>query len=243
MKSKRPSLARELSGVIRRVFCAPGAIGGYDVTKREALLSNRIAVVMLVVACGTVPGTTSTGGGSGSNGGGSAGGSSGSTGGGTGVSRRDLVSGTRLKAVVFKGDDGAVAPVSPLLSSYWDTLLETYCWPSSTRCFPYFDSADGYFSDSPCSHPLMGAPAGPYGRDGEPLQGLPLPKVGGVNVRDTDGGLRMEYHQVGSAFTGQVFRQYMGSCTQTTFGPQVLYELGAVVDSSSFARFTAAIDD
>lgn len=150
-----------------------------------------------------------------------------------------MVSGTRLKAVVFKSADGAIAPLgsgSGSLSLFWDSLLETYCVPGFDGvCTPIESSSVGYFSDAACTQRLLQNASSPL------LQGLPTAKVVHSPVA-VDGGAAPKFFRVGAAFTGPVYTLYIGRCSSMQFGTGPFFQAGAEVPLSDFATFQVAID-
>lgn len=154
--------------------------------------------------------------------------------------RNDVISGTRLKAVVMKSADGALAPVSATLPVFWDSQLETYCSPGNTadekmRCVPQTSSSVAYFSDAACTHRLLASLGS--------RPPLPAAKVQFAPAPFADGGCcGAKYFEQGAAYTGQVFTLYSGRCSNQQFDPGPFVEAGAEVDVSRFAEFTFAID-
>lgn len=215
------------------------------------MLLRLIPIMLLsltsLTSCGAIvpQPPNSTGGGAG---GGSTSGQGGGGGGsGGGVSRQDLVSGSRLKAVIWKGADGSAAPAMTRtggyqipLSLFWDTQLQTYCTPgvlvegapATGRCLPPpgTNYEVGFFSDAACTHQLMERFVQPAG--------LPDATVGYVFNVSTRG---MSCHRIGAAATGDVFT-YGTSCGNYPYTHQPLFEVGAALDLSQFAEFAVAID-
>lgn len=216
------------------------------------MLERMLVITAVCVSCGGSPsaptdpfgGDTSTpGGGTASTlGGGTAstfgGGVANLAGGGASTSRHELVSGTRLKAVVLKSADGASAPIAGTEWVFWDSLLETYCnvGGSETVCVPRSGTNVGFFSDANCTQRLITLPGLSQ------LPGLPTAKVAEAFVA-TDGGTgTSKYFRVGPAFTGSVFSLYIGRCSSLQAGTERYFQAGAEVPLSDFASFQFAIE-
>jgi hypothetical protein len=140
-----------------------------------------------------------TGGGSGLGGGAAAGtavggGAVGAGGGVVGARRNEVVSGSRLKALVMKSADGALAPYPSSVPLFWDSLLETYCFALGGLCLPDISRGDALFSDMGCTQRLV-EPFQPF-RVLSPA-GLPVPKLGASYVGgDRDGGVRDRFFRL-----------------------------------------------
>lgn len=162
-------------------------------------------------------------GGGGSGGGGGVGGGSGAGGGsGGGVGRIDqeLVSGSRLRAILHAGPDGARAPTLPIL--FWDSQLLTYCYPgrSPAACHPT-SAISGVrltsgeyrqygFSDPSCTLPIAdvgeGIDGAQYSRD---LIAAGLPPIEAKFVQRTtflrDGGYGTSDYLPAAPYAGDVY--------------------------------------
>jgi hypothetical protein len=189
-----------------------------------------------------------TGGGSGLGGGAAAGtavggGAVGAGGGVVGARRNEVVSGSRLKALVMKSADGALAPYPSSVSLFWDSLLETYCYPQFLGlCLPAVSRGDALFSDMGCTQRLV-----------EPFQvrspaGLPVPKLGASYFEggSRDGGVSDRFFRLAAAHSGPVFTLFQGTCSNRlglqADGGFAYFQPGAEVPLSDFATFTVMID-
>lgn len=178
-----------------------------------------------------VGGGLASGGGVASSGGGSTAGGLPGTGGGVGVSRQELESGSRLRAVHLVGADGSRAPGGALGAAlFWDTLKQEYCSPAPAFtpavCSPLTAPnsvmltdggvISGAHADATCTSMLAWARLPTnlwigYSRNIDAAGVLPAlePKYFLHNV---DGGV---YVSKGSLYTGPVFTlSFGGTCTR-----------------------------
>jgi hypothetical protein len=194
-----------------------------------------------------------TGGGSGLGGGAAAGtavggGAVGAGGGVVGARRNEVVSGSRLKALVIKSADGALAPYPSSVPLFWDSLLETYCFPQDLGlCLPS-GASNAVFSDMGCTQRLVEPYLlRPY-QARLPPAGFPVPKLGAsyVGGDSRDGGVRDRFFRLAAAHSGPVFTLFQGTCSNRLSlqadGGFAYFQPGAEVPLSDFATFTVMID-
>jgi hypothetical protein len=188
---------------------------------------------LALVSCGMPPG-----------GGGAGGGTNGGGGGATSTGDNELISGTRLKAVVLTSADGAKAPVG---TAFWDSQLSLYCSPDwySGICAPVAPPSAippdvGLFSDSACMTLLADVPADwnqphPFFFPGAPA----IPPMKYLVSSSPDGGVAA--YTLGQAFTGQVYVRQATGCVGTTVDNGYAAVTVSPTPASTFASFSASI--
>ena len=215
--------------------CAPSCLGCCDLSGQcQDGQSNQAcgAIGNACVACNgalqCINGQCTPSSATGGNGGGvgaTGGAGGGSAGGGTMASvGQELVSGTRLKAIVQVGADGSRSPWSYPTSgtnTFWDAQLETICLRSADsnglrnpsfadQCTPLGSPSAGY-SDSMCTQRLSVPPSKDFYAPTTRELGRSLKRY--VSLERSDGG--SEYFLVSStAYVGNVYcRLSSGQCT------------------------------
>lgn len=205
------------------------------------------------VAQPSTGGGTATGGGMGSQGGGT----SSQGGGAVGHVDQELVSGTRLRAIVFAGKDGSKQSAN----FFWDTQLQTYCaFPllnadfqvfrakpgfkllgSSNSCNPLQPLKDhpNWFADSSCMtraavplyEVIVGWGLSPSVLYNDLLVGAALPLIEPFRIAAlSDGG----WAETASSPSALYYGTPDGGCTPSANGA-VAYPLGRSVAAPDFA--------
>ncbi len=226
-------------------------------------LISAFAFALLLAACGEPSsmgaggGTTGVGGGTVAGGSGGGTGSSGGTGGfgGPGVNKSELQSGSRLKAVIYKGADGSSHGYDPTGALFWDSMRAENCTIRQAadlkkRCLPVLGVGpeQTYYKDPGCSDanelirvPKAAAPAcvtvpGVI----EPTAKYAVKWKGQSTTCGYASGASI--HLKGPEFTGQIYRFSSGYCEAVNPDPDMKYfDFGIEVQPTEFVEFTPAL--
>ena len=225
-----------------------------------------LAAVSLVSACGQ-PASGGVGGGAGVGGGeegvgggisGVGGGTVSGVGGGSGPSGShldELQSGSRLKALVYKGADGSSHAYKGNL--FWDSMRAENCATGVSadlkqRCLPtgFYPEAP-LFADSMCKTGLIKVGASlSHGACGETIPGVldPTFKYGAQSASSLNSCGSTDYgtaiFTIGAEFTGPIFNyDYLyGNCYPATKDASYTYFLyGAEVPATEFVEFSVGL--
>mgnify|MGYP001313598482 CR=1 FL=1 len=174
--------------------------------------------------------TTSTGAGASGAGGGASGGGGDGAGGGN-AQALGYTNGSRLRARVLHGDDGAAQ-----FYGWHDSELDVDCYfqqtsDGQTRCIPAIGGSSGYFADPACTIPVVGvascvAPGARYAYVSR--------AVGCSTVFDI--------HKIGAEVTGPTVYYGIAGCTPTGVGASAWFLDDGIEPPGSFVAAHESVD-
>ncbi len=153
----------------------------------------------------------------------------------------DTLTGHRIQLIHETAPDGVTMRDYTL----YDQQLNAECYPiampdGTTRCLTFGASIATYYKDSGCTQAidLASVSSGPASC-GTPV----VPTYGSKYIAPPAGscGYTYEIHTLGSAYSGALYTNN-GTCVAFTPFQQKMYNIGAVVDLTTFASATSVTD-